>query len=458
MGVVDPDADAALAPSLQALAAAYAIFAVFAVYKLVRLHRATRVWTRQKGLHYLVLLCGLGALRFTFFPSSPPLSLPPPPPSRAVRCAFFAVVPTWDGVYFYVRMTSSDPVDTGYYVLEEVPTLLLLTLYSQQLLVWAQSYHTATNTIDTFTRVVVRAVWAFNAVVYVSQALIWGLYDHTAGAIDGDAWSLTAAVLHTSAFLTVAVALLGYGMGVRRSVRSVPVGLQLRVRQMRAILCVTLTCSLAFLARCVALVVASYAGYTDADGFDESLTAGDVAGSVLFFLITELVPLAVVLRYNGTVPGSRLSRKSSSSSALRTLRSPSTGSSTAPPATAGSPGGGGKSTPRGAAAAGPGSPGFNRFRERVGRSMSMSRGLALRLGFRAKGPEDDVGEGEAEPLASSPMGSPDTESLLSAAPTTGGGRGGGYGTGGGGGGSAAAGPEFAAARAAAAASGPATIL
>lgn len=442
---IDPDADSALAPSLQALAAAYALFAVFAVYKLVRLHRATRVWTRQKGLHYLVLLCGL------------------------VRCAFFAVVPTWDGVYFYVRMTSSDPVDTGYYVLEEVPTLLLLTLYSQQLLVWAQSYHTATNTIDTFTRVVVRAVWAFNAVVYVSQALIWGLYDHTAGAIDGDAWSLTAAVLHTAAFLTVAVALLGYGLGVRRSVRSVPVGLQLRVRQMRAILCVTLTCSLAFLTRCVALVVASYAGYTDAEGFDESLTAGDVAGSVLFFLITELVPLAVVLRYNGTVPGSRLSRKGGSgtfgsSGALRAVRSPSTGSLASP--TVGSPGGSGRSTSRGAAEGaaaggaaaggaegGPGSPGYKRFRERVSRSMSMSRGLALRLGFRARGPEDDAGEGEAEPLASSPMGTPDTESLLTSGGGAGGrGRGGGYGT------TAAAGPEFAAARASAAAAAPATVL
>ena len=52
-----------------------------------------------------------------------------------------------------------------------------------------------------------------------------------------------------------------------------------------------------------ALVAASYAAFTDAGGFDDELTVGDLAGSALFFVATELVPLAIVLRNNGRIPG-----------------------------------------------------------------------------------------------------------------------------------------------------------
>jgi hypothetical protein len=60
-GGVDPDADKALEPVLYALAASYGLLGAYAVWKLFLLHRATRTWTRQKLLHYLVLLCAAGA-------------------------------------------------------------------------------------------------------------------------------------------------------------------------------------------------------------------------------------------------------------------------------------------------------------------------------------------------------------------------------------------------------------
>jgi hypothetical protein len=406
---------------------------------------------------------------------------------------FFVVVPVWDGVYFYVRMTSADPIDTGLYVLEEAPTLLLVTLHSQQLLVWAQSFHTATGTVDTYHRVVVRGVWAANAFVWAVQGLVWGLYDRTAGALDADAWSLTAAALHAAAFATIAAALTAYGVGVRQSVRAVPVGLHVRVRQMRAILCVTATCSAAFLARSAALVAAAYAGYTDAGGFDDSLTPGDLAGSALFFLLTELLPLAVVLRHNGSVPGSRKAGRAAAGAgggspygragrgtagglgaALKTSRwgfgrGGDGGGSLSPdaaspggfgPASAGAAGGGGAGGGgaggggAGGGSGGAGSPGFRAFKARVGRSMSMSRGLALRLGYRPAGQDD--GDSEVTPLAGAGAGAAaaidgggddgadDGPVVSGPPPGRGGSRGGGYGT-------AAAAPEFTAARAAAAA-------
>ena len=152
---------AALRPVLDTLTALYAFALAYALVQLVRLQRAARGFTVQKLVHLLVAVCAL------------------------LRCLFFSLVPVWDGVYFYVRMTSDAPVDTGLYVLEELPTLLLLTMFSQQLLVWARSYHMATNTVALYTGRVVRAVWAANAAAYAFQVLVWALYDRTSQARPG---------------------------------------------------------------------------------------------------------------------------------------------------------------------------------------------------------------------------------------------------------------------------------
>lgn len=353
----------ALRPAvLDVLIALYAVALAYAAVQLVRLQRASRAFTIQKLVHWLVLVCAL------------------------LRCVFFGIVPLWDGVYFYVRMTSDRPVDTSLYVLEEMPTLLLITMYSQQLLVWARSYHMATNTVATYTGRVVGAVWVCNGIAYTMQVLVWALYDHTSSpraglvAVDADAWSLLSAVLHATEFFVIAIALMGYGIGVHRTVvrvatracvharvcahahahaprahlacaqgpfpterelrpfphaltlsqpantatpslplsipqpapptrahpsaqHAAPVSLQMRAKQMRAIVLVTATCTAAFLIRSGALVAASYAAFTDAGGFDEKLTVEDLAGSALFFVATELLPLAIVLRNNGRIPG-----------------------------------------------------------------------------------------------------------------------------------------------------------
>jgi uncharacterized membrane protein YgcG len=278
-------AAAALRPVLATLTALYAVALLYALVQLARLQRAARGFTVQKLVHLLVAACAL------------------------LRCLFFSLVPLWDGVYFYVRMSGDSPADTALYVLEELPSLLLLTMFSQQLLVWARSYHMATNTVATYTGRVVGAVWGCNAAAYAIQILVWALYDHTtqsrpgAPSVDADAWSLLSAIVHAAEFLATAVALTLYGIGVHRTVHAAPVSLQMRAKQMRSIVLVTATCTAAFLVRSGALVAASYAAFTDAGGFDDELTAGDLAGSALFFIATELLPLAIVLRNNGRIPG-----------------------------------------------------------------------------------------------------------------------------------------------------------
>ncbi len=231
----------------------------------------------------------------------------PEPQPLAARVAFFAAVPQWSGVYFYVRMTSSNVYQTGLYVLEEVPTLLLVTLHSQQLLAWADSYSTAMGTPAAYGGVL-RRVYAGNGLLYVAQIVIWVAYDRTQAVLDTDYWSLIAAVLHLLAVLVVAAGLIRYGRLVRSAVQVVPTSLQLRMRQVRNVDIMVTVCSVAFTVRCVALVGASWATFTDATGFADSETGADVAMTALFFVTTELGPLCLILWYHSARPGRRTRR------------------------------------------------------------------------------------------------------------------------------------------------------
>lgn len=56
----------ALEPVLYTLASMYAIVTFYTVIKIIQLHMATKTWTRQKFLHYLVGLCTLGKLSFRY--------------------------------------------------------------------------------------------------------------------------------------------------------------------------------------------------------------------------------------------------------------------------------------------------------------------------------------------------------------------------------------------------------
>jgi len=207
-------------------------------------------------------------------------------------------------------MTSDKPVDTALYVLEEFPTLLLITLYSLQLLVWARSYHIATNTSATYQGPVLYSIWFLNGFAYIFQILIWSLYDRTSSTkaqlltIDSDAWSLISSALHAFEFFVIAICLFAYGLGVHRTINAAPVSLQMRSKNMRSIVLVTSVCTAAFLIRSGALISASFAAWTNTNGFDDKLTLGDVVSSALFFILTEFVPVAIILYNNSKVAGS----------------------------------------------------------------------------------------------------------------------------------------------------------
>lgn len=232
-----------------------------------------------------------------------PLTPPTPAPFHTpVRCAFFACVPQWDGVYFFVRASraSDSGGATALYVLEEAPTLLLLALYTQQVLVWAHSYHTASGSEALYSRRVVPIAAAANLTVWLATVGIWVAIAATRGTagIDPDAWSLASAGVAAGAFLGAGVALSVYGALLARTVRAAPLGLALRTSQLRVVRAVSGCCTAAFLLRAGALLAAAWADVADYRGFDDSFSGVGAAVTVAFFAVTELLPLSVLLWYH----------------------------------------------------------------------------------------------------------------------------------------------------------------
>ncbi len=209
-------------------------------------------------------------------------------------------MPQWKGVYFYVRL---DPArDTlsleALHVLAELPTLLFLAIYSQQLLTWAKSFHIGRGAAGTYHFFVWRAVIAGNVAAWALQIALWSVRGAAPTALDAAALSLAAAALNAASFLVIAACLASYGARLAADIATVPLGLDLRASGVTALVRINTVLSVAFLVRVVAVLIISWVAYADFNGFDEEFDGGDVALSLCFFLLTELVPLSAILWWN----------------------------------------------------------------------------------------------------------------------------------------------------------------
>jgi hypothetical protein len=211
------------------------------------------------------------------------------------RVVFFSLLPTAEGVYFFLRLSASS---AALYLLEEAPSLLFLLLAAQQVLGWARSYHVMRGE-EAFYRAVVRrvALGGVGTVAALQVALCAAFYA-TRGSVDPDLLSLCASLLHAAAFAGTAAALCAYGVGLRRALRSTPLPLAARERQQSTFALVNALCAVAFLLRVLLLAGASWADYVDFDDVRGRFKPEDAAVSVLFFSLTEILPMAVVMWAN----------------------------------------------------------------------------------------------------------------------------------------------------------------
>lgn len=219
-------------------------------------------------------------------------------------------MPQWKGVYFYVRL---DPTrDTlsleALHVLAELPTLLFLAIYSQQLLTWAKSFYIGRGAAGTYHYFVWRLVIAGNVVAWVLQITLWTVRGAAPTALDAALLSLAAAALNAVSFLVIAVCLASYGVRLAADISTAPLGLDLRATGVTALVRLNTVLSVAFLIRVLAVLIISWVAYVDFNGFDEQFDVTDVALSICFFVFTEVVPLSAILYWNR--PISRRSRRS----------------------------------------------------------------------------------------------------------------------------------------------------
>ena len=227
------------------------------------------------------------------------------------RVIFFLLAPGWTGVYFYIQLDSTGRGDSALtetlHILLEAPTLVFLALYSQQVLVWAEAYYVGLGNISYYNKRVWPTVAGANALAIAVQSTLWVVHIAAPQKTNPLALSLAAAVLNALIFFSVAIAMTVLGISLNRSVSSAPLGLALRTASVRAVTTVNAICGIVFVARAIALAGISYTAYVDLRGFDESTGTLDLSADAVFFILTELVPLIVILVFHS--PRKRLRRK-----------------------------------------------------------------------------------------------------------------------------------------------------
>jgi hypothetical protein len=224
--------------------------------------------------------------------------------SHAGRVVFFFCVPEWKGVYFYVRLDpGQDPITLeALHVLAELPTMLYLAIYSQQLLTWAKSFHVGRGDVDTYHFIIWRVVIFGNALAWVLQIALWAVRGVSPTALDAAGLSLAASSLNSVCFLAILVGIVTYGVRLTANISSTPLGLDLRSSGVTAVVRTNAVLSVTFFIRLLALLVISWVAYIDINGFDERFDGADVALSLCFFIFTEIVPLSAVLWWQCPLP------------------------------------------------------------------------------------------------------------------------------------------------------------
>ena len=230
---------------------------------------------------------------------SPP-SLPPPPSLSARTIFFFCICFSSnqpEGVYFFLRLTGMEA--SWLYYLEELPTLIILTLLTQQVLALSKSYYVSIDQAAYYSACVERAAIAGNVAVVLVQVCLWGVYfgARSSGSIDPDVVSVAAASLHACCFLLCGAAMCYYGLANSAKVRALALDQRQRLSLLKELAVLYVPCTVAFVLRAVALAGASYANLLNYNSVRDSVDSWDAAASILVYVFTELLPLWTILRY-----------------------------------------------------------------------------------------------------------------------------------------------------------------
>lgn len=230
-----------------------------------------------------------------------------------MRAAFFFTAPQWEGVYFYVKMASTDETAILLYVLDELPNFVVICCYAVVVLWWARNYHEAEDSLGVFRGRVRPGVMVGMLLLFVMQVVVWAGYAASGQAKDTAGWSIYGAATSATAFFLMGVLFAAYGRLLARTLAMTPFALAIRRRKTQETRITAALCAVGFVIRALAVAIAAAASADDWLGFDTVFTGWDAGLFAAYYLLLEVVPAVALLRHQGSVPpiapgGGRLGR------------------------------------------------------------------------------------------------------------------------------------------------------
>ena len=229
-------------------------------------------WTTQKVLHLLVALCA------------------------AARTAFFIITSTaWDWEAGTLAATTPLARRLAFYVLDQLPTTVLFTIYASVALFWAEMFFVATDATLLYDGYARPADSIANVAVYTLLMLQWAALANRSYAFYA---SGPYAVVSAALYALAAVLLVGFGRAAAFELKRVPIEGLLRRKKLREIGALTSAGAVATLGRGAALLAVRDRPLPLEGPWDALVVAG-------YFGLLELAPILLVLYYYRRIPRPR---------------------------------------------------------------------------------------------------------------------------------------------------------
>ncbi|KMT01499.1 hypothetical protein BVRB_9g215050 [Beta vulgaris subsp. vulgaris] len=244
------------------LCASYALVAMVALVQLVRIQMRVPEygWTTQKAFHLMnFVVNGLRAILFGSYKKV-----------FRIRPHVFEII------------------------LLDLPGLLFFSTYTMLVLFWAEIYHQARSLPTDRLR---PAYYIVNVVVYIVQLIIWICMRLSKGHAALEAAKLFFSVISLSA----AFGFLIYGGRLFFMLKRFPIESVGRQKKLHEVGVITTICCTCFLVRCIVAAISAFDDDFDVDVLDHPF------GNLLYYMVVEILPSALVLFVLRKLPSRRIS-------------------------------------------------------------------------------------------------------------------------------------------------------
>ncbi|CAO2815513.1 unnamed protein product [Amaranthus hypochondriacus] len=244
------------------LCASYALLAIIALVQIVRIQRRVPEygWTTQKAFHLMnFIVNGLRAILFGFYKK-----------------------------VFRIRPLAVE------IMLLDLPGLLFFSTYTLLVLFWAEIYHQARSLPTDRLR---PGYYFVNCIVYLVQIIIWICM----WISEGHSALRAAKLLFSIISFGAAFGFLVYGGRLFLMLKRFPIESSGRQKKIYEVGIITTICCTCFIIRCIVVAISAFDEDIDVDVIDHPF------GNLLYYMVVEIIPSALVLFVLRKLPSRRVS-------------------------------------------------------------------------------------------------------------------------------------------------------